>query len=152
MAFTAVEGRRQLLESLAEATDEIGLALASLGAAYEQLDEASADRLEGELFGPAQAAYGKAKRIHAEFATRHALSGQAFGERSAGLPSLRARGFIDAAVDAAREADKILAALQDSPLPVEVGDVELRAGLSEVRERLGDLPRRARELIRTLGR
>ncbi len=152
MAFTTVDGRRQLLESLAEATDEIGLALASLGAAYEQLDESSADRLEEELFGPAQGAYGKAKRLHAEFARRHELAGRAFEDRSPGLPSLRARGFIDAAVDASREADRVLAELQDSPLPVDVGDPELRAGLAEVRTLLGDLPVRARELIRTLGR
>ena len=36
--------------------------------------------------------------------------------------------------------------------PVEVGDAELRAGLAEVRELLGDLRARARELTRTLGR
>jgi hypothetical protein len=37
-------------------------------------------------------------------------------------------------------------------LPVEVGDPELRAGLAEVRELLGGLRARARELVRTLGR
>jgi len=58
MAYTTVEGRQELLETLAEAIDEIGFALASLGAAYEQLDEPTADRLEEELFGPVQVAYG----------------------------------------------------------------------------------------------
>jgi hypothetical protein len=37
-------------------------------------------------------------------------------------------------------------------LPVEVGDAELRSGLAEVRELLGDLRARSRELVRTLGR
>jgi hypothetical protein len=37
-------------------------------------------------------------------------------------------------------------------LPVEVGVGELRAGLQEVRELIGELRRRARELVRTLGR
>jgi hypothetical protein len=36
--------------------------------------------------------------------------------------------------------------------PVEVGDPELRAGLSEVRELLGDVSNRAHEFTRTLGR
>jgi hypothetical protein len=37
-------------------------------------------------------------------------------------------------------------------MPVEVGDPELRAGLAEVRELLGEVPTRAREFVRTLGR
>jgi hypothetical protein len=37
-------------------------------------------------------------------------------------------------------------------LPIEVGDAELRAGLQEVRELLGEVRGRARELVRTLGR
>jgi hypothetical protein len=50
------------------------------------------------------------------------------------------------------EADAALSELQDSSLPTEVGDVELRASLTEVRESLGGVRRRARELERTLGR
>jgi hypothetical protein len=42
--------------------------------------------------------------------------------------------------------------VQDSMAPVEVGDAELHAGLAEVRERLDDVPARAREFLRTLGR
>ncbi len=71
---------------------------------------------------------------------------------SGGAPSTGVKGFIDAAVDAAGRADGELAALQDSMLPVEVGDAELRAGLQEVRELIGELRGRARELVRTLGR
>jgi hypothetical protein len=152
MAYTTVEGRQELLDSLAGAIDQIGLALASLGAAYEQLDEPTADRLEEELFGPVQVAYGRAKRTHTEFAGRHGLTSPAFEAPSPGLPSTGSKGFIEAAVNAAGAADSALAALQDSMLPVEVGDAEVRAGLMEVRELLGGVRGRARELVRTLGR
>jgi hypothetical protein len=152
MAYTTVEGRQELLDSLAGAIDQIGLALASLGAAYEQLDEPTADRLEEELFGPVQVAYGRAKRTHAEFAGRHGLTSPPFEAPSAGLPSTGSKGFIEAAVNAAGAADSALAALQDSMLPVEVGDAEVRGGLMEVRELLDGVRERARELVRTLGR
>jgi hypothetical protein len=46
----------------------------------------------------------------------------------------------------------VLAALQDSMLPVEVGDPPLRAGLEDVRRLIGELRGRSRELVRTLGR
>ena len=52
MSYTTAEGRQDLLDALAEATDEIGYALAALGAAYEQLDQATADKLEEDQFGP----------------------------------------------------------------------------------------------------
>jgi len=152
MAYTNVEGRQQLLETVAEAIGAIGFALASLSAAYEQLDEYSADKLEEELFRPVQVAYGRAKRTYAEFAGRHGLANRTFEPRSPGLPSIRAKGFIDNAVEAVGEADRVLAALQDSPLPVEVGDLELRAGLADVRKLIGGLRGQARELVRTLGR
>ncbi|MFZ1154952.1 MAG: hypothetical protein WAN93_08620, partial [Solirubrobacteraceae bacterium] len=67
-------------------------------------------------------------------------------------PSSNAKGLIDSAADAAAKADGMLVELQDSMLPVEVGDAELRAGLSEVRELVGGVRSRARELVRTLGR
>ena len=61
--------------------------------------------------------------------------------------------FIEASrVTSASNADIVLAELQDSMMPVEVGDPELRAGLAEVRELLGDVTARAREFTRTLGR
>jgi len=37
-------------------------------------------------------------------------------------------------------------------LPVEVGDPELRAGLADVRELLGDLPSRGRRFVSLFGR
>lgn len=152
MAYTTVEGRQQLLDDLAEAIDEIGLALASLSAAYDQLDRATADKLEEELFGPVQLAYGRAKRTHAAFAERAGLAGRTFEQRSAGLPSTGAKGFIDDAVTAIGAAGGELATLQDSSKLLEVGDIELRKGLVEIRELIGDLPHRARELVRRLGR
>jgi hypothetical protein len=152
MAYTSAEARQELLEAMEAAIDQIGLAIAALGEAYEQLDEHAADRLEEELFGPVQLAYGRAQSTHARFADRHGLPVRSFGPHSAGVPSTGARGFIDAAAEAAAAADQELADLQDSGRPAEVGDVELRAGLSNVRELLTDVGRRSRELERTLGR
>jgi hypothetical protein len=37
-------------------------------------------------------------------------------------------------------------------LPVEVGDPQLRAGLSEVRRLIAEVPARAHDLVRTVGR
>ena len=152
MAYTSAEARQELLDTLAEAIEGIGLALAALGAAYEQLDERNADRLEEELFRPIQLAYGRATSTLAQFADRHGMAGRTFETPSPGIPSIGAKGFIDNAVDAAGEADRALSELQDSSLPTEVGDRELRAALTDVRELLGGVRQRARELERTLGR
>jgi hypothetical protein len=152
MAQTTVEARQQLIDTLAEATEEIGFALASLGAAYEQLDVNHADELEEQLFRPVQLAYGRARRMHTDFAGRHGLAAVEFTSPSPGLPSTGAKGFIDNAVIAVGKADTALADLQDSMLPVEVGDPELRAGLADLRGLVGDVARRAREVVRTIGR
>jgi transcriptional accessory protein Tex/SPT6 len=152
MAYVAAEARQQLLDDLGRATDELGVALAALGAAYEQLDERNADRLEEELFRPVQLAYGRARRTHAGFAERHGLQGRTFETASAGLPSQGVKGFLDNAVEAVGKADSAIAEIQDSMMPVEVGDAELRAGLAEVRETVGTLRSRAREFVRTFGR
>ena len=152
MTYTSAEARQELLDGFARAIDRIGLALAALGAAYEQLDEYNADRLEAELFAPVQLAYGRAKSTHARFADHHGMTSRTFVAPSPGIPSIGAKGFIDSAVNAAVEADSTLSALQDSSLPTEVGDVELRAALTDLRELLGGVRQRARELERTLGR
>jgi hypothetical protein len=153
MAYSTAEGRQELLDGLADATGEIGYALAALGAAYEQLDVTTADKLEEELFGPVQRAYGRAKRTYAGFAERAGLDAATFdGQQSTGLPSTGAKGFIDNAVEALSAAGGKLATLQDSPMLLEVGDVELRGGLAEVRETIDALPHVARELVRRLGR
>ena len=62
------------------------------------------------------------------------------------------RELLDTAVGAVIEADAVLVRLQDSMRPVEVGDAELRAGLAEVRTLLGEVPGRARQVQRLLGR
>jgi hypothetical protein len=152
MAYTTAEGRQELLDAFAEVIEHIGVALAALGAAYEQLDEHNADRLEAELFGPVQRAYGRAKSAHGRFAERHGFTSGPFESPSAGIPSTGAKGFIDNAVDAVARADGALSALQDSMLPTEVGDAELRAALANVRELLGGVRQQARGLERTLGR
>jgi hypothetical protein len=64
----------------------------------------------------------------------------------------RVRGFVDNATAASTEADARIAALQDSMRPVDVGDAELRAGLSEVRRLIADVPAHARAFVRVLGR
>ena len=152
MAYVAGEARQQLLETVAEATDELGVALAALGAAYEQLDEQSADRLEERLFRPVQVAYGRAKRTYAGFAERHGLAARSFEPASPGAPSHGVKGFLDQALVAVSEADSVVAELQDSMMPVEVGDPELRAGLAEVRELVGGVRVQGREFLRTFGR
>jgi hypothetical protein len=152
MAYTTLAGRQQLLGALADAVEELGFALVELGEAYEQLDEYAAERLEEGLFRSVQMAYGRAQRTHSAFAERSGIPRRTFSPPSPGAPSSGAKGFIDSAIQAAGRADSALGVLQDSMLPVEVGDVELRAGLAEVRELLGGLPSHARELLRTLGR
>jgi hypothetical protein len=152
MAYSAGEARTQLLVDVAAATDQLALALASLGEAYEELDEQTADALEEQLFRPTQSAYGRLRRTHAEFAARHGLSGRDFAASSGGMHSADPRVYVDRAVDAIERADQILAELQDSMMPVEVGDRELRTGLSETRETIAELPARATRLMRTQGR
>ncbi len=152
MAYTTAEAREQLLDTVAEAIDAIGLALAELGEAYEQLDEQTGETLEQELFRPLQLAYGRAQRTHAAFADRHGLEGRAFEPVVPGAPSSGVKGFLESAVESVAKADRLLATLQDSMLPVDVGDAELRAGLEEVRMLLAGLPGRAQQLVRTFGR
>lgn len=152
MAYSAADARQQLLDTLADATDALGLALTALGEAYEQLDDHAAGMLEEQLFRPVQLAYGRASRAHGQFAARHGRESRSFEARPAGLPSLGAKGFIASAVDAVREAEGTLATLQDSLLPVEVGDEQLRAELADLRALMAPLPQQAHELVRTLGR
>jgi hypothetical protein len=152
MAYDSAQAREELLDDVASAIDDIGLALAAVGAAFEALDDYNAEKLEDELFRPIQMAYGRAQRTHSEFAERHGLPTRTFDSASAGLPSQGVKGFLDGAVNATVRADRTLAQLQDSMRPVEVGDAELRAGLSEVRRLVAPVPHAANELVRGLGR
>jgi hypothetical protein len=150
VAYTNQDARRQLLHALGSATDEIAVAVAELTAAYEQVDEAAGERLEDRLFRPLQAAYAQAQRAYGGYARAHALPTRAFVAREP--PVQDAATAIEAATTAAERADSELAELQDSLLPVEVGDPALRAAITRVRQLLGDVGTGARELRRTLGR
>jgi len=152
MPYATEQARIDLLRAAAGATEHIGQALTALGAAYEQLDEQSGDRLEEELFRPVQLAYGRLRRTHDDFAVRHGLPGREFVAPPPGHASQGVKGYIDSAIEAITTADLELSTLQDSMLPVEVGDPELRAGLSDVREILADLPGRGRRFLSMFGR
>jgi hypothetical protein len=152
MPYTAEEARQQLLDDLADATDQLAFALACIGEAYDQLDQRTADALEEEIFRPLQAAYGRARRTHTEFATRYGLAQRTFESRSPGTHTNDPRVYLERAVEAAEQTDHRIAEIQDSMMPVEVGDTELRAGLSDVRSRIAELPGRGRRLLHVLGR
>jgi hypothetical protein len=152
MAYTSEEARTQLLGDIAEAADRLGFGLASASEAYDELDEQHADALEQHVFRPIQGAYGRLRRTHQEFAARFGQPGRTFPPPSSGPHSSDPRVYIERAIDAAERADQQLAELQDSLLPVEVGDEELRAGLTETRELISRVPARGRQLLRTVGR
>ncbi len=152
MTYIAAEARQRLLDEVADAIDELGRALAALAAAYELLDERSADRLEETLFGPVQKAYGRAQRTHADFAARHRLPGRTFTQPSPGAASRDPRAFLERAVEAVEEAENLFVELQDSMMPVQVGDPELRAGLADVRGLVAQAEAAAPQFLRTLGR
>lgn len=152
MSYTDAEARQRLLDDLARAVERLALAIACLGVAYEQLDEDSAGQLEQRLFRPVQLAYGRAQRTHAEFSDRYGIPRGAFAAPSPGAESQRAAELIEKAAEAIVQTEDAIGRLQDSMLPVEVGDVELRAGLAEVRQTIDGLPQRAHELVRVLGR
>lgn len=152
MTYTTADARKQLLEQVAAAADLLAGALASLSEAYEQLDEHSAEELEGAVFRPVQIAYGRARRAHDDFAARHDLDARAFEPAGRVAPSHGPRELLESAAAVVSQADSTLATLQDSMLPVEVGDPELRAGLEDVRSRLAKVPAQAHALVRIVGR
>jgi hypothetical protein len=152
MAITALEARQRILDDLATALDQLALALARLSEAYELLDDDTAERLEAELFRPVQRAYGRGKRTHAGFAQRCGLGVREIDSPSPGVSSQGVKAFVERAMVASSDAGRRIAELQDSMLPIESGDAELRAGLAEVRELLEELPGTARQFLRILGR
>src|SRR3954469_18398647 len=118
MALTALEARTQIVDDLALALDQLALAVACLGEAHELLDDATAERLESELFRPVQKAYGRGKRTRTGFAQRFGLEVREVDSPSPGLPSQGVKSFVDRAVAASSEADTRIAELQDSMLPI----------------------------------
>ena len=87
MAYTTSEARRELLDTVAQAANELGFASACLAEAYERLDDYNGDRLEAECFRPVQMAYGRAKRRHTDFAVRHGFAPATFEPQPTGLAS-----------------------------------------------------------------
>jgi len=152
MSYTTQEGRERIIGDLSQAADQIELALSYLTDAYELVEEGTADRLEEQLFAPVQAAYGRARRTQSDFAKRYGIGDGRIHPPASGSRPHGARDLIEGAVDAVEHADQWIGELQDSLLPVEVGDEELRAGLSDTRALIAPLPSRARELVRLLGR
>jgi hypothetical protein len=150
--MTDREVRQGLLDTIGEAIDELGKALAALGVAYELLDERSQDRLEDELFGPVQKGYGRAKKTYADFAARYSLDAATFPQPGSSSGSRDVRRFLDTASESVDEAEEILIHLQDSGQTVDYGDADLRAGLASVREVVGNVRTNSRQFTRTLGR
>ena len=152
MSFTVAEGRQEILDQLSAGIEMLASAVAALTGAYERLDEQRADALEEQLFRPVQLAYGRARRTYNEFAERSGLPRASFAERSPGPERQDAIAMIERAAEAVEGADAAIAGLQDSMLPVEVGDQELRAGLSETRALIDHVPALAHRFVRTVGR
>jgi hypothetical protein len=152
VAYTSESARQQLLDQLAVAVDQLAAALAALGEAYEEVDERTADALEERVFRPAQAAYGRARRTHSEFAQRYGVAARTFAAASPGGYSADPRVHLQRAIAALERADQIVGEMQDSMLPVEVGDRELRDGLMEIRELIASAPAAAQQLVRLIGR
>jgi hypothetical protein len=151
VSYSTESGRQQILDEAAAAVEELGTALAVLADAYDHLDEHAADRVEESVFRPLQAAYGQLRRTHAEFAARYNLPARTFRPGNAGLPA-DVRVLLERIADATQAAEDGLAALQDSLLPVEVGDAELRAGLSRTRTLIASVPATCDDIVRTIGR
>lgn len=152
MSFTVEEGRTRILDELAAAVEQLAIAVACFGEAYELVDAQSADVLEERLFGPVQAAYARARRGHGSFADRSGLSRRSFAPGSSGVHDADPRVYLERGLEATESADHLIGELQDSLLPVEVGDRELRDDLAGSRGLIGSVPARARELLRLVGR
>ena len=151
MSYTTESGRQQILEDAAAAAYPLNSALAAVAEIFEQLDEPTADRMEAIVFKPLQGGYGLLRRTLTDFAARSGLEPPQFYEPPVALPS-GAHAVLEHISEWAGEADQIIAELQDSLLPVEVGDPELRAGLSGTRTQIASVPHAVVELLRTLGR
>jgi hypothetical protein len=151
MAYTTEEGRNQILDDSVAAVNDLAQALGALGDVYDLLPEQEADELEIHIFAPLQKAYGLLKRAHTEFAQRSGLTPRYFNDVEQG-PVEEARDTVERVADLIQGADDAIAELQDTLLPVEVGDRELRDALSGTRELLAHLPGNCDEFVSRHGR
>jgi hypothetical protein len=100
-----------------------------------------------------QKALGTLRRAAGGFAARHGDPAAPAGPPPPEPhPSQGVAALLDGCAAAARAADEHLGALQDSLVLIELGDADLRAGVSDARRRLGDVPAALRGFVRTLGR
>ena len=148
MTYLTAEARqRPARRDRATRSTSSARALAALGAAYELLDEQQ--RRTGSRRScsrPVQKALrARASARTRTFAARHCAAGP---RRSAAVRRPRARATRGPSWSArSRPSTRprtLLVELQDSMLPVEVGDPELRAGLAERPRRSSASARRAR--------
>lgn len=153
MTYDTAQARRALLDELLGAAGDIAIAIAYASAAYDRLDDTSGDRLEEQVFAPLQKALGALRRAIDEFAARHgdpaARAGSPPPEPHA---SQGVAALLESCAAAARAADGHLSTLQDSLVLIDLGDADLRAGVSDARRRLGGVPAAQRTFVRTLGR
>src|SRR5579871_4190124 len=105
MGYTTEEGRTQILDDAAAAVEQLSIAVAALGEAYEHLDEQAGDRMEASLFRPLQGAYGQLKRAHSEFAHRAGLPSRDFPSAPPPAPA-DPRASLEHAADAIQTADE----------------------------------------------
>ena len=151
MSYTTDSGRRQIIDDALVAAHDLNDALAELTEAYDLLDEHAADEMEARLFKPTQAALGLLKRTLSEFATRYGLPQPVVRDGNQPNPA-DPHITLERVADLVAGADDGLAQLQDTLLPVEVGDATLRDGLRRTRELIDRVPSGAEALLRHLGR
>lgn len=152
MTYDATAAREDLIAALMRVDAHLATAVDALGVAYDALDEQTAERLESELFGPIVKAAGRVRRTAQEFAARFGLGVPEQLSPGPARSRRPVRELITRAADESAHADAELAAVQDSGQAIEVGDAELRAGLSATRVLLGPVSQHARTLLGTLGR
>ena len=146
-----LDSHREILDALGRAIADLEESMSDFAEAYEQLDERAADLLEEQIFRPLQGAVARARRTHTDFARRQQMPPRAPDPPAQRLPT-GAHEHVERAVRGLEAADDTISELQDSLLPVEYGDPELREGLADVRRRIATLPGRGREVLRVLGR
>ena len=153
MTYDTGEARRALVEELLGAAGDIATAIAYAIAAYDQLDDTSGGRLEEQVFAPLQKALGTLRRAAGGFAARHGDPATSPGSPPAEPhPSQGVAALLESCAAAVRAADEHLGSLQDSLVLIDLGDADLRAGVSDTRRRLGEVPAALRAFVRTLGR
>lgn len=152
MPISTQESHERIVGDLGAAAEQLALAVACLGEAYEQLSVMAADRMEADIYAPVQRALGRTKRTRSQFAERVGREASPIADPQTGRSSQGAKVFIERAAGATTQAGGLIADLQDTGMAIESGDAELRAGLSEIRDLLAPVPAQAREFLRTLGR